>query len=214
MAISNYSDLQAEVSKWIHRSDLTAMIPSFITLAENRLNRSLRLTAMESIDELTSSTTSRFIALPARFSEPLNMNILLSNVQMPVAAITTSQMAKTIASVPAMPRYYTIGSQIELNSVSDQPYTIFFHCIKNFDLESDGVNWLITNAPEAYLYGALREAYVYIHDEQQASKYDLLVKNALTDIAQQDGRSRSVSKLVTDPAMFQSATLFNINRGY
>lgn len=214
MAISNYSELQAAVARYLHRTDLTTNIIDFIELGEARLNRALRLTQMESFDVLTTSTTSRFLALPARYSEPLNFTILLSNVQVKLTPISTSQMAGMINTVASQPRYYTIGQQIELNAISDQPYQVTLHCIKNFNISADGVNWLITNAPELYLYASLREAYVFVHDDANAQKYELLANKAIKDIAQQDGRSRSVSKLVTEPGLFQSATAFNINRGY
>ena len=34
MAFTSYSDLQSEVASWLHRSDLTTEIKSFICLAE------------------------------------------------------------------------------------------------------------------------------------------------------------------------------------
>jgi hypothetical protein len=37
MALSTYSDLQTAVATWLHRSDLTAIIPDLITLAETHL---------------------------------------------------------------------------------------------------------------------------------------------------------------------------------
>lgn len=212
--INNYSDLQAAVARYMHRTDLATMIPDFIGLGESRLNRELRLTQMESFDTLTTSTSSRFVDLPARFSEPLNLTILLGNVQVKLVPVTTSLMAGIISATNAQPRYYTIGNQIELNSISDQPYTLTLHCIKNFDLAADNVNWLITNAHEIYLYAALMEGYIYVHDEKQAEKYSMLLNNAIDKLSQQDGRSRSVSRLVTEPGQFQTATAFNINRGY
>jgi hypothetical protein len=38
MGITNYSELQTAVAKWLHRTDLTAQLPDFITIAENKLN--------------------------------------------------------------------------------------------------------------------------------------------------------------------------------
>ena len=37
MALSTYTDLQASVANWLHRSDLTAVIPDLVGLAEGRL---------------------------------------------------------------------------------------------------------------------------------------------------------------------------------
>jgi hypothetical protein len=51
MALSTYTDLQASVVLWALRtgdSEFTAQVPDFITLAEKRMNRRLRLAEMES----------------------------------------------------------------------------------------------------------------------------------------------------------------------
>jgi hypothetical protein len=41
MSIANYSDLQAAISDWMARSDVSGKAVDFITLAEARLNRLL-----------------------------------------------------------------------------------------------------------------------------------------------------------------------------
>ena len=70
MAISTYSELQEAVASWLNRSDLTTTIPDFITLAESRLNRTLRLRVMETTTTLSLTASSRTVALPSAFIEP------------------------------------------------------------------------------------------------------------------------------------------------
>ena len=38
MALTNYTELQAEVANFLNRDDLTAAIPTFIRLAEAKMN--------------------------------------------------------------------------------------------------------------------------------------------------------------------------------
>lgn len=45
--ISDYASLQTAIADWLARADLTDQIPTFITLAEARLNRDLRLASMQ-----------------------------------------------------------------------------------------------------------------------------------------------------------------------
>ena len=47
MALINYQDLQSAVGRWLDRDDLVSQIPDFITLAEMKINRQLRVLAME-----------------------------------------------------------------------------------------------------------------------------------------------------------------------
>ncbi|WP_347249975.1 hypothetical protein [Zoogloea sp.] len=49
MAINTYSNLQAAVTKWLFRDDLTALSPYFIPLAEARIGRDLRLREFETV---------------------------------------------------------------------------------------------------------------------------------------------------------------------
>lgn len=43
----DYVEVQAQVANWMNRDDLTAMIPDFIVLTEERMNRDLRTRQME-----------------------------------------------------------------------------------------------------------------------------------------------------------------------
>ena len=42
MALDNFTNLKSSIADWLNRSDLTAIIPAFITLAETQLNREIR----------------------------------------------------------------------------------------------------------------------------------------------------------------------------
>jgi len=39
-----FDELKTNIADWLNRTDLTSVIPTFITLAEARLNRQLRTT--------------------------------------------------------------------------------------------------------------------------------------------------------------------------
>ncbi len=49
MALSTFSELKTEIANYVDRSDLTDQIPTFIKLAEARINRLLRVRIMESV---------------------------------------------------------------------------------------------------------------------------------------------------------------------
>ena len=70
MSISNYAELQTAVANYLHRSDLTTLIPDFISIAESKLNRVLRLRSMENV---TTGTVASSIALPTGFIEMISL---------------------------------------------------------------------------------------------------------------------------------------------
>src|SRR5512139_980983 len=80
MGISTYTDLLASVATWLHRSDLTAVIPDFVDICESNLNRDLRCSQMETSVALT--VTAGSAALPADF---LAVRTILTDASPPKA---------------------------------------------------------------------------------------------------------------------------------
>ncbi len=77
MAITTYSELQSAVADWLNRSDLTARIPDFITLAETRINRDLRAREQQVI--ATANVDTPFFAIPGDFLEFKSFRIADTN---------------------------------------------------------------------------------------------------------------------------------------
>jgi hypothetical protein len=69
MAISTYSDLKTTVANYLARSDLTSQIPDFITFAENRLRRDLRIRQMSKLVYATMTANTATVSLPNDFLE-------------------------------------------------------------------------------------------------------------------------------------------------
>src|SRR6478672_8927379 len=65
--IGNYTELQAAVKKWLHRTDLDSLIPDFITLAEAKFNRKLRTDKM--LVSITQALSGSTFTLPDDFLE-------------------------------------------------------------------------------------------------------------------------------------------------
>ena len=89
MAISNYSDLQSTVANYLHRGDLTGQIPDFISLAEARINRKLRLRAME--NTASGTTTGQTISLPTGFVAAKRIQIALGGSTVPLTYVQIIQ---------------------------------------------------------------------------------------------------------------------------
>jgi hypothetical protein len=65
--ISSWATLNTEVMAWLHRPELTAEVPGFIQLGENRIYRDLRVRQMETA--LSSAISSGVIAVPTGYLE-------------------------------------------------------------------------------------------------------------------------------------------------
>lgn len=64
----NYGQLKADVASYLHRADLTTVIPSFIEKARIRIGRDLRVLELEQVAGLTVPVNGAF-ALPPDFLE-------------------------------------------------------------------------------------------------------------------------------------------------
>ena len=62
---TNYSELTAEIGDWLNRSDLTSVIPTFISFAEVGLERVLRVRQM--IARANATVDTQYGTVPADF---------------------------------------------------------------------------------------------------------------------------------------------------
>ena len=67
MSITNYSDLKTQVANYLGRSDLTSQIPTFISFAELRLSRDIRIRQMLKTATATMTGGDSTVGLPSDF---------------------------------------------------------------------------------------------------------------------------------------------------
>jgi hypothetical protein len=176
MAISNYTELLAAGSNWLGgREDLISRFPEFVVLCEAKLNRELFVRQMETRSTTAADTTDaepEFISLPDDFQSMRRIRLsgvsgkprlkYLSGTQADEARYGNSNGA-------GQPIYFTImGSEIELIPTPDDDYAIEMVYRKNIPaLATNSTNWLLTMAPDIYLYGMLLESAPYIKEDER-----------------------------------------------
>lgn len=191
MAVSTYTELQSAVSNWLGgRTDLTSRIPEFVTLCEAKLNRELFVRQMETRSTTTcdtSDTEPEFISLPDDFQSM--RRIRLSSVSgKPRLQFLTGAQADEFrygsSNTSGQPTYFTImGSEIELIPTPDSDYTVEMVYRKNIPaLATSSTNWLLTMAPDAYLYGTLLESAPYIKEDERIQVWALGLSSALESL--------------------------------
>jgi hypothetical protein len=193
MAISNYSELQTAVANWLDRDDLSARIPEFISLAEARFNRLLRLRSMESKQTASTVGGQRNYNLPASY-------IQMRNFQLNTSPITTlSYVTPEIydrlwgGSTGGIPKFYTIvADEISLGPIPGSVITMEMLFYKRFDnlSASTTTNWLLTYAPDIYLYASMLEAEPFIMNDERVPLWATALERAITDMQEQDNKDR------------------------
>ena len=176
MTISNYTDLQSSIASWLVRTDLTAVIPDFITLAEGRIARDLRLRRQVTSVNLSTVASTQTVALPSDFLEAENLSITSGYPPGALSVVTPEILDRTfpnniLAGQPVV--YAIIGDNLAFGPTPDAVYTVKLQYYQRFTaLSTAGTNWLLTNHPSLYLNACLVEGHAYLHDEAKARAYN------------------------------------------
>lgn len=179
MALSTYAALVSAVTEWLARdgdATLIARVPDFITLAEAKLNRELRVNQMEKRSTTDIDTTSdepEFVTLPTDFQAMRRIRLSSVEGKPSLEFLSQTQMAdyRTCRdNVSGQPLFYSIvGDELELAPTPNEDYTLemVYRATIPALTASNTTNWLLTMAPDVYLYGALLESAPYIHEDER-----------------------------------------------
>jgi hypothetical protein len=191
MALTTYSELKTSIGDWLNRADLTNVIPDFISLAEAQIERTLRTRQM--IVRANASFSAEYGAVPADFLETKSLKLTNTNPITPLQFQTVDVMdniaSQRVAS--GRPQYFSIvGGQIRLLPVPDSTYTtelIYYAKLSKLS-STTTTNWLLTQAPDVYLYGALLQAAPYLQDDARIQVWVSLYERGLQDLQVADDR--------------------------
>jgi hypothetical protein len=193
--IATYSDLQSAVTEYLARDQdttLIARIPTFIQFAEAKFNRELFVRQMEARSTTTVNTLSsepEFISLPTDFQSM--RRIRLSNVEgkptleyKSPAGLDAYRLS--IDNVANQPAFFTIfGTEIELAATPNDAFQIEMVYRQNVPpLATNSTNWLLSMAPDLYLYGALLESAPYLKEDSRIQTWVAGFSNALASLNQ------------------------------
>jgi len=193
MSIATYAELKTSIGNWLNRDDLTGVIPDFIALAESAINRDLRHYKM--IERADATLDSRYTQLPADWLETVRFSITSGDTYR-MELISRDDMLeyreKTL-NASGRPRFYSnIGDTIEVFPTPDGEYTMQLQYYKSIPALSDSntANWLLRDAPDVYLYGALLHSAPYLQDDPRAQTWALLYAAALQSLQVSSDRTR------------------------
>lgn len=165
-------------------------VPSFIQMSEAKFNRTVFVRQMEvRSSTLTDNTAAEpeFIILPDDFQSMRRIRLSGIAGKPNLEFMTGVQMEEyrlKIGNVAAQPRYFTIfGSEIELAPTPDAAYAVEMIYRANIAaLAANSTNWLLSMAPDLYLYGALMESAPYLQNDARLQVWGSGFKQALDDL--------------------------------
>lgn len=191
--ISDYITLQSTAVEYLARDQdttLIARVPTFIQLFEAKMNRALFVPQMEQRSTTTVDTGSsepEFVSLPTDFQSMRSVRLSGVTGKPRLGFMSQTQIDDyrfSIDNVTDQPVYFAIvGSEIELAPTPNEDYTLEMIYRKNIPpLSTNSTNWLLTLAPDLYLYGTLLESAPYIKEDGRIQTWAAGLSSALDDL--------------------------------
>jgi hypothetical protein len=177
MTIGTYAQLVSAVGDWLDRDDLATRASTFIQLAETRLNRLLDDPQMEAT--FTATASSAATALPADYGSMVS----ISTGDGPLYPIGPVEFAG-LNSISGTPNYYVI----ENGAISFAPgnstanITMIYRRRIPALTDLNPTNWLLTLAPDVYLYGALMQAESLLAEDERVSGWKAMFDEAIQEL--------------------------------
>lgn len=177
MASTN-AELRTEVAAFLQRDDLTAIIPTFITMATQRFSDELRTPEMEAV--VSTTITSEWTQLPSDFRA---MRVLEGDGN--VLEYRTPWQIQRLVQTDATPDYpvYTIQDmQFRIYPFqSSLPVELTYYAALTPLVNGGDTNWLLQKRPDVYLHGALVHAWLYVQDREAATFSQAVVDKYMTE---------------------------------
>lgn len=201
MALTTYAQLKSAIADWLERSDLAERTADFITLAESRLDRVLRLRQMETEVALTAVAGARAITLPEDFREPVGLWLESAGGREALRFVDPA-LLELIASAGAPSRWTIDGADLLFERPCDQAYRLSLRMLGRLALsDAEPTNCVLRDYPDLYLFGALVEAAPYLRDAELLSLFASRFEGALAEVRAKESRSRALSRLSVEPVL-------------
>ncbi len=186
MPNTTYTELKASLADWTHRADLTARIPDYIALCETDMQVRCKLVDFEA--DVTVVITAGAGAVPAGLVQARSV-YWDGNTRLPLKYTTPEQLDIFAANSGIPSRYTLTGSQIKVapSASGNLKLTGNFRFVPLS--ASNATNNILTNYPDAYLYGSLLQHYIFSGGDEGAAKYGALFSAAIDRITR-DNKAR------------------------
>lgn len=222
MALSNYTELQTAVQTELKFTEtgFVAAIPDMIKRAEVKVNRRVRLREMEQLAYATyaAGTTAiadRLLALPTGYIELINLRVRPATANddayVHVRYVDPGRISDYYATASDGTLYYTLRDQLEFATPVSTDHRVIMHYLKKWDIATDSTNWLLTNYPDVYLYGALSEAEGFLRNDPRIQLWQSMFYQALDDLDKLSERGRDDAELDVSEISNMSGSTYSFN---
>lgn len=196
----NYGQLKTAVASWANRSDLTALLPTFLELAEQRIYMGsdevgvdqLRISPMlTTVDPFTGTIPS----------DSLQLNRIAVTIGTGLKRTLQYRSLEQIAAqsvIAGEPAFYGIrNSTVVYGPTFDYPVELIYYAKFATPSADTDTNWLLTNAAGVYLYAMLIEVAQWSKDTDMLATASRLWASAQKAVQDNDIQGQSSGSTLT-----------------
>ncbi len=187
--LDTYAHLQETIAATLMRVDLETLIPDWITMCEASIRRLLKSQAEVGRAYVTGiNDQDRYRTLPADFYELVAPpRVDAAGGQSLKLEYVTPRVMDDLWANPtvACPRFFTIvGAQLQFypQPNGEQIEIAYRKGVIPLATATDGVNPLLLEAPDIYLYGSLVHSAPLLHEDERVQMWQGLYSTALADL--------------------------------
>lgn len=193
----SYSGLCDSVASWLDRTDMAASIPDFIRLAEAQVSRKLRHRRMITRD--TATINAQYVTVPDDFAGPISIK-LTSGSERALEWIAPEKLQDYGGfwdKEPGEPLAYTVlGDSFGFSPAPSEEITVeMVYFARVPAIATTLSNWLLTDHPDIYLYGALVQAAPFLMEDSRTGTWATLFTTAIDD-ANANSRAQNQGSLL------------------
>lgn len=180
--VTDYSSLQAHVADVLNRGDLTGVIPNFIQQFEAQAKRDFRLTLLTNRGDVSVSADG--VILPSDMYRLESWYHDGATYYGPIQIVMPDEIGnlKGAYGDSGVPQYAAIvDGTARFAPEPDTTYTTKLTYMRSVTSLSDSStsNWLLTAAPDIYLYGTLVESAPYLKDDERTGLWSSLLESRI-----------------------------------
>lgn len=210
MAINTYAELKTSIANYLHRSDLTSVIPNFIALAESDINADIadlpellaRATATTAAGNPLVDTVGMY-AIRDAWMDGLPLAILQPGAIPSSTGATDEPEALCIEGTTSLRIFPTPDGAYSIDVLY---IPVISPSLAGGEPDATATNWILQQHPGCYLYGSLLQASAFIQDDGRMAMWQTAYDAAI-------GRLRSANRAGHTKASANAVMRLNGNVG-
>lgn len=193
MAFTNYTSFVTVVENYLARTDLSAQIPDFINLAQQRMTRDLRTRPMLKVSTTTANSQDGTVELPTDFLEMRELHFQ-GNPEIVLEYQSPDLFFRNmLTNTSGQPRFYTlISNELQFAPMPDGDLTLqmLYYAQPTFISSTTASNLYLANYYDALLYATLAEAEPYLMNDPRIQTWATMYDRAIANIMKNDDGSK------------------------